>query len=307
MLISQVTADEVLSDPATARLIEAGLDEDLGTVGDLTARVAAPTGTLRASVVARQAGTLAGLVLIDPILAAARRRLGGRIERMTLHAGDGGTCEAGQRVATIQGDAGLILSAERTLLNVLGRMSGVASHTARHVAAARGGNPGVQVLDTRKTLPGWRLLDKYAVTCGGGTNHRRGLYDAVLVKDNHLAGLVGDGLRARLEEIVAARPVEAGFLQVEVDTLAQFGVALGVAGIDIILLDNFALDDLRAAVTTRDQRDSEVLLEASGGVTLETIAAIAGTGVDRISVGALTHSAVNFDFGLDVASEQVSK
>jgi nicotinate-nucleotide pyrophosphorylase (carboxylating) len=190
-----------------------------------------------------------------------------------------------------------ILVAERTALNFLQRLSGIATLTARY-AERIVGTPAV-LLDTRKTTPGWRLLEKYAVRCGGGTNHRLGLYDGVLIKDNHLAAL-RHGTQGVAEAVAAARSQygQRVPIEVEVDTLEQLDVAL-TAGPDIILLDNMGPERLRQAIARRDALAPSIRLEASGGVNLDTIAAIAATGIDRISVGALTHSAIALDIGLD--------
>lgn len=290
---------------ATRRLIEAAIDEDLGPQGrDLTCGLLPnPDSPTEVAVVARRAGVIAGLGLGPEIVAAFSRRLARAISFEARRA-DGDAVEAGSVVATLRGPLGGLLTTERTLLNFLGRMSGVATLTREFVSAARAGNADVVVLDTRKTLPGWRELDKYAVRAGGGENHRLGLFDAVLIKDNHIAGVSADRLTARLGEMIAAHSgARAAFVEVEVDTLAQFDAVCAAEGVDYILLDNFALDDMREAVRRRDARGlrGRVALEVSGGVTLATIRDIAATGVDRISVGALTHSAVNFDVGLDIA------
>lgn len=290
---------------ATRRLIEAAIDEDLGPQGrDLTSGLLPnPDSPTEAAVVARRAGVIAGLGLGPEIVAAFSRRLAQAISFEARRA-DGDAVEAGSVVATLCGPLGGLLTAERTLLNFVGRMSGVATLTREFVSAARAGDSDVVVLDTRKTLPGWRELDKYAVRAGGGENHRLGLFDAVLIKDNHIAGVPTERLAGRLGEMISslsgARPA---FVEVEVDTLAQFDAVCGAPGVDYILLDNFAPADMREAVRRRDARGlrGRVALEVSGGVTLATIRDIAATGVDRISVGALTHSAVNFDVGLDVA------
>jgi nicotinate-nucleotide pyrophosphorylase (carboxylating) len=190
-----------------------------------------------------------------------------------------------------------ILSAERTALNFLQRLSEVATLTRQYVQAIAGLK--AQILDTRKTTPGWRLLEKYAVRCGGGQNHRIGLFDGILIKDNHLAALqkqgtgLQEGLQVALRHAGGSLPVE-----IEVDNLDQFAEALECKPA-IILLDNFDLDQLKRAVELRNARNSETLLEASGGVNLSTVRAIAETGVDRISVGALTHSAPALDIALD--------
>jgi nicotinate-nucleotide pyrophosphorylase (carboxylating) len=239
---------------------------------------------------------------------AFSRRLETAVRFEPSDAKDGCPVTAGGCVAELVGPRAAILTTERTLLNFLGRLSGVATQTQRYIAAARSTNPLVQVLDTRKTLPGWRELDKYAVRCGGGTNHRFGLHDAVLLKDNHLAGVPTEQWSAKLVDLLNRIPRESppAFIEVEVDTLAQLEQVLAVPGIDIVLLDNFNLEALRNAVALCGAipPDRRPQLEASGGVTLDSIAAIAATGVDRISVGALTHSAVQLDFGLDLEDDR---
>lgn len=291
------------------QLITLAIDEDLATAGDLTSGLLPePVKPTRAAVVARAAGVLAGLE-VGPLLAAAfRRRLDADVRFEPGARRDGAAVAAGDRVAELFGPLAAVLTTERTLLNFLGRLSGVATQTQRYVAAARTANPRVQILDTRKTLPGWRELDKYAVRCGGGTNHRFGLHDAVLLKDNHLAGVPTDEWAAKLADLLDRLPRDPppAFVEVEVDTLAQLEQVLVVPGIDIVLLDNFKLEALEKAVAYRDAVPParRPQLEASGGVTLDTIAAIAATGVDRISVGALTHSAVQLDFGLDLDRER---
>lgn len=306
----------------TEDLIAAAIAEDLGDTGDVTSAILArPEEQVIARVVAREAGIAAGLALLPAICRAFGGRLGAVLtcDPATERAGaqrDGAAVRAGDAIATIRGPRAAVLAAERTILNFLGRMSGVATLTHDYVAAARRGNAAVQVLDTRKTIPGWRELDKYAVRCGGAGNHRQGLHDAVLIKDNHLAGLRPEGIAETLRlwlTRVADLPRRPEFIEVEVDTLAQLREVLRVEGVDIVLLDNFSCVDLRAAVELRDQvcttgetpvppgERGRPLLEASGGVTLATIEAIAATGVERISVGALTHSARSLDVGLDIA------
>lgn len=294
----------------TLQLIAAACEEDLGA-GDITSALL-PGGAQPATgrVVARQAGVLCGLAVAPTICGAFARRIDERLVFATQPSGprafaDGDPVAPGDVVATVHGPKALVLAAERTLLNFLGRMSGVATQTQRYVAAARSGNATVQVLDTRKTIPGWRELDKYAVRAGGGHNHRRGLYDAVLIKDNHLAGIPSDHLAQELTRLLNVHwpeDLRPGFVEVEVDSLAQLEQVVRVPGVDIVLLDNFSLHDLRAAVTQRDGAGlrGRVALEASGGVTLNNIAAIAATGVDRVSVGALTHSASSLDLALDL-------
>ena len=291
----------------TIALIHAACVEDLGDAGDITsALLPARTQAATARIAPREAGVICGLALIDAILAVFGTRLGQTVtfepaQRGSVRWQDGDPVEPGDVVGTLRGPAAAVLAIERTLLNFLGRMSGVATHTRRHVDAARAGNPDVQVLDTRKTLPGWRELDKYAVRAGGGTNHRHGLYDAILIKDNHLAGVGVERLAGTLFDMLNRKPPQTAFVEVEVDTLEQLREVCKIVGVDIVLLDNFPLDDLRRAVDLRDELGlrGKLALEASGGVTLDTIGDIAATGVDRISVGALTHAARWLDIGLD--------
>lgn len=279
-------------------LLRLARDEDLGDAGDLTAiAMRSATRVARAEVRAREPMTVSGLAAI-PLLT----RVFGTTVRVAAGVADGGRARAGQTLATLEGDLAQIVALERTLLNLVGRLSGVATLTSRYVDAVAGTR--ARILDTRKTTPGMRLFEKYAVRCGGGSSHRLGLYDAVLVKDNHIAPIALDDLAGELarasREIRAARSVL--FFEVEVDTLAQLERVLSVeAGlIDIVLLDNMAPETLREAVRLRDARAPGVLLEASGGVRLDSVRAIAETGVDRISVGGLTHSAVSVDVGLDI-------
>jgi nicotinate-nucleotide pyrophosphorylase (carboxylating) len=209
---------------------------------------------------------------------------------------DGQDAEAGAVLAEVEADARALLSAERVALNLLGRLSGVASLTAQHVKAVEG--TGARITCTRKTTPGLRALEKYAVRCGGGINHRYGLDDAILIKDNHIAACGGVTKALQRARAAAGHLVK---IEIEVDTLTQLDEALAAQqaghGPDVVLLDNFSLDDLRLAVIRAKRK---VVLEASGGVTLETVRAIAETGVDVISSGALTHSAPALDIGLDV-------
>ncbi len=299
----------------TYQLIDAARDEDLGT-GDVTAALL-PGGNVEvvARVVPRSVGVICGLALAPAICDAFSKRLWTNLEFSAAAHGDrtyrdGDAVAAGEAVGTLRGALAAVLAVERTLLNFVGRLSGIAGLTRQYVVAARAANPNVAILDTRKTLPGWRELDKYAVRAGGGANHRVGLYDAVLIKDNHLAGLAPEQLPETLRRWLApltgapSSGAERGrpqFVEVEVDSLVQFDAVCGVPGVDIVLLDNFSVDEMRIAVQRRDERGLRgcVALEASGGVRLETVAAIAGTGVERISVGALTHSAPNLDVGLD--------
>lgn len=279
------------------RLIEAALAEDLGPAGgpegDITSRAllgAEDRGVV--SVTARQAGVLAG----SPVARLVFGRIDPRVEwRPAIE--DGAAFEAGSVVAEVAGPVRSLLAGERMALNFLMHLSGVASVTRRYVDAVAGSR--AQILDTRKTLPGWRALEKYAVRAGGGTNHRSGLFDAVLIKDNHLAAW-RQGARTIAEAVRHAREsAPAGTtIEVEVDSLAQLEDAFEGAP-DIVLLDNMPLATLREAVRRRDERAPLVLLEASGGVSLATVRSIADTGVERISVGALTHSAPALDLGFD--------
>jgi nicotinate-nucleotide pyrophosphorylase (carboxylating) len=278
---------------AFRRLAALALEEDLGSAGDLTSQAIIPADlTGRAVLVARQAGVLAGMpaaqqtfALVDPTLSFEPLRE------------DGSLLKPRDRLAVIQGRMRSILTGERTALNFEQRLSGVASQTRRYVDAVAG--LPCQILDTRKTTPGWRLLEKYAVRCGGGHNHRMGLYDGILIKDNHLAARAGHA-DAVAEAVRLARQTHgtAVPLEIEVDTLPQLDAVLKALP-DIVLLDNMPPADMREAVRRRNAVAPGVLLEASGGVTLQTIRAIAETGVDRISVGALTHSAPALDIALD--------
>jgi nicotinate-nucleotide pyrophosphorylase (carboxylating) len=278
---------------AAARLIELALAEDLGHAGDLTCRALVDSAErATVAVVARQAGILAGA----PVAQLVFKTIDPEIEWHQSTA-DGTRLEAGTVIATVSGPLRSLLTAERTALNFLTHLSGVATLTRRFVDAAAGTR--ASILDTRKTLPGYRSLEKYAVRAGGGTNHRMGLYDGVLIKDNHLAAWTAAGKPISQAVAEARRVLEPGLpVEVEVDTLEQLRDALKTRP-DVVLLDNMNLATLRQAVAERDASAAGVLLEASGGVTLETVRAIAETGVDRISVGVLTHSAPAVDIALD--------
>jgi nicotinate-nucleotide pyrophosphorylase (carboxylating) len=279
---------------ACSRLVELALAEDLGETGDRTSTALIPSNQRgRAAFVARGAGVVAGLPAAALVCDAAVPLLA-----LEVHVPDGTAFTGRTKLATLTGPLRSILIAERTALNFLQRLSGVATLTRKYVEAV--GGLKAKVLDTRKTTPGWRLLEKYAVRMGGGTNHRMGLHDGILIKDNHLAGL-GDPATAvrRAVELARAFPGNAGLpVEVEVDSLDQLEQVLPVRP-EIVLLDNMPPELLRTAVARRDAVSPGTLLEASGGVTLTTIRAIAETGVDRISVGALTHSAPALDIGLD--------
>jgi nicotinate-nucleotide pyrophosphorylase (carboxylating) len=268
------------------RAVLAALDEDLGSAGDITTNAIVPAGaTATAAIVAREAGVVAGLDLAE----AAFKALDPDI-RFTRIVVDGGSVGAGGKIATVSGKTRAILSAERTALNFLGRLSGIATLTASYVKAVEG--TGARIACTRKTTPGLRALEKYAVRAGGGINHRFGLYDAVLVKDNHIAASGGiAGALARLK----SRAGHSVRIEVEVDTLDQLAEALKFP-IDAVLLDNMDAGTLREAVKLVAGR---VVTEASGGVTLENVREIASTGVDVISAGTLTHSPRNLDSSLE--------
>ena len=278
-------------------LVACARREDLGPEArDLTSELFIP-GELRgvARFVARQAGCLAGAALLPVVM---RHYDAG----VTLEAplADGSELAAGSSIATIAGPMRSLLALERVALNFLTHLSGIASLTRRYVHLAAGHR--AVICDTRKTLPGLRHLEKYAVVCGGGISHRMGLYDAVLIKDNHLAHLgledLGQAVRLAVERAKTARPAPA-FVEVEVDSLAQLERVLA-SGADMVLLDNMAPEQMVQAVQRRDRIRPGVLLEASGGINLQTVRAIAESGVDRISIGALTHSAPALDIGLDV-------
>ncbi|KUM25540.1 nicotinate-nucleotide pyrophosphorylase [Mesorhizobium loti] len=267
-------------------LVRAALLEDLGRAGDLTADSIVPKDCRATTVLAaRQSGTVAGL----NVAKLAFRLLDQDVD-MVVHTPDGGEVAQGQAIASVSGPARAILTAERTALNFLCRLSGIATATASIVNAVRGHK--AQILCTRKTTPGLRALEKYAVRAGGGSNHRFGLDDAILIKDNHIA--IAGGIRPAIERARAG----AGHLvkiEVEVDTLAQLDEALALAP-DAVLLDNMSVDELRRAVGMVAGR---AITEASGRVTSASAPTIAATGVDLISVGWLTHSAPILDIGLD--------
>lgn len=280
------------------RLIDLALIEDLALSGDLTAEAVIPEiSRARARFVARNSGIISGMQILSLIFQRFES-----IADPSFLVSDGDRVEAGDCLAKIEGSARALLSLERTALNFLGRLSGIATLTARFVEKTQGTK--ARILDTRKTTPGWRLLEKQAVRCGGGYNHRLGLFDAVLIKDNHLAW-IADATDPVGKAVSSARSTHPSnskrSIEIEVDSLEQLDRAL-VARPDIILTDNFTAEQLREAVHRRDRLAPEILLEVSGGVTLETAAELARTGVDRISVGALTHSAPSLDIALDCES-----
>lgn len=283
------------------RLLEIARDEDLGRAGDLTSQATIPADAMgRYAVVPRKPAVLSGLAVVPDLIPIFAPRV-----QATLHAEDGQRVVAGQPVATLAGPVREILAMERTLLNLVCRMSGIATRTAGFLEAMgprKGGKP--QLCDTRKTTPGLRVLEKYAVRCGGGQSHRMGLYDAVLIKDNHLAGVAAADFPSAVAGAIArvrAGGGEPKFVQVEVDSLEQFRAILATTpdGLGMVLLDNMDPATLAEAVRLRDASGKFLVLEASGGVTMETVRSIADSGVDRVSVGSLTHGAVSIDFGLD--------
>ncbi|MES2861310.1 MAG: carboxylating nicotinate-nucleotide diphosphorylase [Pseudomonadota bacterium] len=274
--------------------VRMALAEDLGRAGDVTAQACIPEGArMRARFAARKPGVLAGIDCVRLTVLEMDPKAS-----VDLRLKDGDPFEAGAVLAEVEADARAFLSAERTALNLLGRMCGIATLTRRYVEAVAG--TGARIADTRKTTPGLRALEKHAVRCGGGINHRFGLDDAILIKDNHVVVCGG------VEAAVRAAKAHAGHLmkiELEVDGLIQFDQALAMvadgAGPDVIMLDNFDIADLSEAVRRRNAGGHRVTLEASGGVDLSTVRGIAETGVDVISVGALTHSAPVLDIGLD--------
>ncbi len=276
------------------QLLVLALEEDLAGAGDLTSNLLLPPNlTGCALFVARAKGVIAGL----PSLPLVFEHLGPDLQIEFL-AHDGDAVEPGRRLAAVHGRLQPILTGERLALNILQRLSGVATQTRRFVDAVAG--LPCRILDTRKTTPGWRRLEKYAVRCGGGHNHRMGLFDGVLIKDNHLAALPNRPAAIALAVETGRAKTPAGMpIEIEVDSLEQLDQALS-AKPDVVLLDNMDQETLCRAVQRRNQRAAGVKLEASGGVTLANVRSVAETGVDFISVGALTHSAPALDIALDL-------
>ncbi|MEM9284106.1 MAG: carboxylating nicotinate-nucleotide diphosphorylase [Verrucomicrobiota bacterium] len=280
----------------TRQLIAQALEEDLEEIGDLTSQhFVDPDHHSTGLVIPREVVVVSGLEVAEAVCRQVDANL-----QFTPSAKDGDLAPIGSTIAKITGLTRSILTAERTLLNFLQRLSGIATVTSRFVDAIRGTN--ATLLDTRKTTPGWRSLEKAAVVHGGASNHRIGLYDAVMVKDNHLAANLNPvNLKERVQAFATQHPGVK--IEVEADRLDQVEAFLSIESIDVILLDNMTNEQLREAVRMRDSNASKILLEASGGVTLETVQAIAETGVDLISVGALTHSVRSVDLGLDLESD----
>jgi len=285
--------------PEVRPLLAAARREDFGTGDATSALLPDPGAAASFRLLARQPGVLAGCEIAEAVLQMYDEAL---VLRWREGMVDGAKfSRSPTELAVIDGSLAAGLAVERVLLNFLQRLCGIATLTRRFVDAVA--ETGVDILDTRKTTPGWRVLEKYAVRCGGGRNHREGLFDAVLIKDNHLAGVPVSRLAATVFEMLNRVPSDPKprFVEVEADSVDQVRELFKVVGIDAILLDNFSLTDLRRAVQMREEFDhgGKIKLEASGGVTLETVRAIAETGVDRISVGAITHSAAALDLSVE--------
>lgn len=303
----QITWTQQIEDDVR-ELVRRGKEEDLGDRGDITSQCTVAESALgKAFVVSRKPGILAGVQIVDIVLG----EFAADVEWM-WEISDGTAIQKGDVIGQLKGRVRDILCVERLILNFLGRLSGIATLTKQYIEAVWG--TGARIYDTRKTTPGWRRLEKYAVRCGGGWNHRLGLDRAILIKDNHLAWLAKElGCSPAEAAKTAVRRARAylmtqpsqtrgdvfdAILEIEVDSLSQLEAVLGETP-DIILLDNMSVAELRAAVGLRDRIAPQVELEASGGITLENVRQIAETGVDRISVGALTHAAHWLDIALD--------
>jgi nicotinate-nucleotide pyrophosphorylase (carboxylating) len=279
-------------------LIKMAIEEDLGE-GDVTSELLFDDSvTAKSNIISREEIVVCGMEIAKTILKEYDKRL-----KLKVHVRDGENAYVGCKIGTIEGPLRSMLSAERVMLNFLQRLSGIATTTRQFVRAVQGTK--AKIYDTRKTMPGWRVLEKYAVRCGGGHNHRLGLYDGVLIKDNHLAEL-GRNFYPKLRRIIKkARKVKgAKFVAVEVDHVDdQLNFVLKIPGVDIVLLDNMGQWQLKHAVDMRNEmcgRSSKrPLLEASGNITLSSVSAIAQCGIDRIAVGAITHSARAVDIAVD--------
>ena len=296
----QVEWDKLLEEDCRA-LVRLAVREDLERQQDWTTVALAPADKQgSADVVTREPGVVAGLRALNLVIDEMQVQI-----EVSLAVADGDVVPAGTRLASLAGNARDLLTCERIMLNLLGRLMGIATLAQAYVEQIRG--TAARVYDTRKTTAGWRRLEKYAVRCGGACNHRTGLFDAILIKDNHLA-LSDSANQQAADAVLRARQFVHDYrgpeslselvIEVEVDTIEQLAAVLPI-GPDIVLLDNMSLDELHQAVRLRDAEAPQVELEASGGVRLETLREIAESGVDRISVGALTHSARSLDIGLD--------
>ncbi len=282
------------------RALQIAFAEDLGPEGqDWTGQLMfSPDQSSTAKLVMRDPGTVAGLAFVPDILSIFVRP--GENLQWTPQSEDGASVNPGNTLGTLTGSSIALVRVERTLLNLVSRMSGIATRTNHFVQLASGTN--AKICDTRKTTPGLRVFEKYAVRCGGGTSHRMGLFDALLIKDNHLVGLGEAAFKDRIQSAsTKARQQNLEFVQVEVDTLVQLQwvLALKQGTVDIVLLDNMPPETLTQAVALRNDANPSLQLEASGGINESTLPAIAKTGVDRISIGGLTHQAVSLDIGLD--------
>lgn len=278
-------------------LIKMAIEEDLGK-GDMTSALFFKDNIVaKANIISREEIIVSGMAIAGEILRHYHEKL-----NLKVNINDGQPAHVGSKLATIEGPLRYMLSAERVLLNFLQRLSGIATTTGKYVRAIQGTK--AKIYDTRKTMPGWRILEKYAVRCGGGYNHRLGLYDGILIKDNHLAQL-GRNFSKKLSRIISEAKKLKGikFVAVEVDHVDhQLNHVLRIPGIDIVLLDNMGQWQLKHAVEMRDEmcgKHKKPLLEASGNITLSNVSAIAQCGIDRIAVGAITHSAKAVDIGLD--------
>ena len=285
-------------DIAKARpIIRMAIEEDLGQ-GDVTSQLLFSEDAVdKANIISREEIIVCGMDVAQEILKCYDKRL-----KLTIRVKDGESAHVGSKLATIEGPMRSMLGAERIILNFMQRLSGISTTTRKYVYAVQGTK--AKIYDTRKTLPGWRILEKYAVRCGGGYNHRIGLYDGIMIKDNHLAQL-GRNFKAKLQKIISeARNLKGvKFVAVEVDHVDdQLNYVLDIPGIDIVLLDNMGQWQLKHAVEMRNEmsgKNKKPLLEASGNITLNNVSAIAQCGVDRIAIGAITHSAIAVDIGLD--------
>ena len=285
-------------DIAKARpIIRMAIEEDLGQ-GDVTSQLLFSEDAVdKANIISREEIIVCGMDVAQEILKSYDKRL-----KLTIRVKDGESAHVGSKLATIEGPMRSMLGAERIVLNFMQRLSGISTTTRKYVYAVQGTK--AKIYDTRKTLPGWRILEIYAVRCGGGDNHRIGLYDGIMIKDNHLAQL-GRNFKAKLQKIISeARNLKGvKFVAVEVDHVDdQLNYVLDIPGIEIVLLDNMGQWQLKHAVEMRNAmcgKNKKPLLEASGNITLNNVSAIAQCGVDRIAIGAITHSATAVDIGLD--------
>lgn len=270
------------------KLIEMALEEDVKN-GDLTSISTIPSGSNSNAVIkAKEAGVICGLNVAEAVF----KKVDSSLSFQALKS-DGDQVFAGDIICEISGNTVSLLSAERTALNFLSRMSGIATQSNFYAEKVKG--TSADVYDTRKTLPGWRMLEKYSVSCGGGCNHRVGLWDAILIKENHIKA--AGSVRSALEKAKKYKD-QVSFIEVEVETLEEMKEAMACAP-DIVLLDNMSISQLKNAVEIRTKYNyNDILLDASGNITMENLADVAATGVDRISIGALTHSAKNFDLSL---------